>query len=236
MLDGSAVKPLYEQLKEKIASEIAEGKYKPGDRLLSEVDLAQKYNVSVITVRKATNDLSKMGLLEKRQGKGTFVATRKYNKDLNQVLSFSEACKLMGETPGAKVLESGIVIPSEEILEQMGLPQNSKTTYISRLRLVNDEPMVIENNYFLPKYSFLLEEDLNENSLFEILRRKSGTQVVRSRRTIEICRATALQSSQLNVKRNSPLLLVQGVTYGLDDEIVYLGIQIINGERYKLHV
>ncbi|MFK9093837.1 GntR family transcriptional regulator [Bacillus salipaludis] len=236
MLDGKAIKPLYEQLKEKIESEIAEGKYKPGDRLLSEVELAEKYDVSVITVRKATNDLSKIGLLEKRQGKGTFVASRKYNKDLNQVLSFSEACKLIGAVPGAKVLASELVEPNKNVLEQMELPDNSKTVYISRLRLVNDEPMVIEDNYFSLKYSFLLEEDLNKKSLFEILSQKSGTQVVRSRRTIEICRATAFQASQLNVKRNSPLLLVQGVVYGLDNEIVYLGIQIINGERYKLHV
>lgn len=236
MLDGNAIIPLYEQLKEKIASEIAEGIYKPGDKLLSEVELAEKYNVSVITVRRATNDLRKRGLLEKKQGKGTFVASRKYNKDLNQVLSFSDSCKSIGAVPGAKLLTSEIVSPNKDVLEQMELPDNSKTVYISRLRLVNDEPMVIEDNYFSLKYSFLLEEDLNNDSLFEILNRKSGTQVVRSRRTIEICRASAFQASQLNIKRNSPLLLVQGVTYDQENEIVYLGIQIINGERYKLHV
>lgn len=236
MLDGKAIKPLYEQLKEKIESEIAEGKYKPGDRLLSEVELAEKYDVSVITVRKATNDLRKIGLLEKRQGKGTFVATRKYNKDLNQVLSFSEAGRMIGAVPGAKVLASELVTPDLHILEQMELPANSKAVYISRLRFLDHVPMVIEDNYYPLKYSFLLDEDLDNNSLFEILKEKCGTQVVRSRRTIEICRASAYQASQLNVRRNSPLLLVQGVVYGQDNEIIYVGNQIINGERYKLHV
>ncbi|MCC3358944.1 GntR family transcriptional regulator [Bacillus sp. REN16] len=236
MLDGKAIKPLYEQLKEKLENDIAEGKYKPGEKLLPEVEMAKKYNVSVITVRKATDELSIKGLLEKRQGKGTFVASRKYYKDLNQVISFSESCKMIGAVPGAKVLMSELVVPSKDILDQMELSLDSKTVYISRLRLVDKVPMVIENNHFPLKYSFLLEEDLDNNSVFNILKEKCGTQIVRSRRTIEICRASALEASHLNVKRNSPLLLVQGVVYGLDNEIVYVGSQIINGERYKLYV
>lgn len=236
MLDNKAIKPLYEQLKEELENAITEGRYSSGEQLLPEIEMAKKYKVSVITVRKAIIELSKKGLVEKRQGKGTFVASRKYHKDLNQVLSFSEACKLMGTKPGAKVLASELVVPSEYILEQMELPPNSKTVYISRLRLLDNVPMVIENNYFQLKYSFLLDENLNNNSLFEILKEKSETKIVRSKRTIEICRASAIEASHLNVRRNSPLLLVQGVVYGLDNEIVYMGTQIINGERYKLHV
>jgi len=236
MLDEKAIKPLYEQLKEKLENEIAEGIYKPGEQLLSTVELAKKYEVSVITVRKATSDLSKKGLLEKRQGKGTFITSQKYHKDLNQLLSFTESCKMIGAVPGAKKIASELIEPSRSILKQMDLLPHSKVLYISRLRFLDNIPMVIEKNHFPLKYSFLLEEDLDDNSLFEILKRKSGTQIIRSKRTIEICRASASEASHLNVSRNSPLLLVKGIVYGLDNEIVYVGTQIINGERYKLHV
>jgi len=236
MLDDNIVKPLYEQLKERLKSEITEGKLKAGERLLPELELASKYDVSVITVRRATDELRSEGLLEKRRGKGTFVATAKFKKDLNQMLSFTDACKLMGAVPGAQVLASKIVVPGNDILEQLELPSGSQTVYISRLRLLNNSPMVIENNYFPMKYSFLLEENLNDHSLFAILKEKKGTQIARSRRTIEITRASKEEASWLNVSRNSPLLLVHGVVYGNEGDIVYVGTQIINGEKYKLHL
>ncbi|KIL37932.1 hypothetical protein SD70_29765 [Gordoniibacillus kamchatkensis] len=236
MLDDNSVKPLYEQLKEQLKNEITEGKIKAGEKLLPELELASKYNVSVITVRRATDELRSEGLLEKRRGKGTFVATTKYKKDLNQILSFSEACRMMGAVPGAQVLASKIVVPGNDILEQLELPPRSEAVYISRLRLLNDSPMVIEKNYFSKEYSFLLEENLNDHSLFTILKEKKGTQITRSRRTIEICRASKEEAAWLNVSRNSPLLLVHGVVYGQENDIVYVGTQIINGEKYKLHV
>jgi len=236
MLDDTIVKPLYEQLKEQLKSEITEGKIKAGEKLLPELELASKYNVSVITVRRATDELRSEGLLEKRRGKGTFVATTKYKKDLNQILSFTEACKMMGAVPGAQVLASEIVVPSADILEQLELPAGSETVYVSRLRLQNNSPMVIEKNYFPIQYSFLLDENLNDHSLFTILKEKTGTQITRSRRTIEICRASKEEAAWLKVSRNSPLLLVHGVVYGNREEIVYVGTQIINGEKYKLHL
>ncbi|QQZ60761.1 GntR family transcriptional regulator [Paenibacillus sonchi] len=126
MLDETIATPLYEQLKEKLKNEIAEGRLKPGEKLLPEVELAQKYEVSVITVRRATNELRNEGLLEKRQGKGTFVAMAKYPKDLNQILSFTEASKLIGAVPSAKVLASELMIPGNDILEQLELPRAVK--------------------------------------------------------------------------------------------------------------
>ncbi|KWX83742.1 hypothetical protein AMQ83_30640 [Paenibacillus riograndensis] len=236
MLDEKIATPLYEQLKEKLKNEIAEGRLKPGEKLLPEVELAQKYEVSVITVRRATNELRNEGLLEKRQGKGTFVAMAKYPKDLNQILSFTEASKLIGAVPSANVLTSELMIPGNDILEQLELPPGSQTVYISRLRLLDNNPMVIENNYFSIQYSFLLEENLNDHSLFRILKEKTGIQISKSKRTIEICRATMQEASYLQVSKNSPLLLVHGVVYGNNDKIVYVGNQIINGEKYKLHV
>lgn len=236
MLDDNIVKPLYEQLKERLKSEITEGKLKAGEKLLPELELASHYNVSVITVRRATDELRSEGLLEKRRGKGTFVATTKYQKDLNKILSFSESCRMMGAVPGARVLAAETVVPGHDVLEQLELPSGSETVYISRLRLVDGSPMVIEKSYFPIYYSFLLEENLNDHSLFEILKEKTGTQITKSRRTIEICRASKEEAAWLNVGRNSPLLLVHGIAYGKEDEIVYVGTQLINGEKFKLHV
>ena len=72
-LNGNAVSPLYVQLMEDLEAKICDGTFAPGERLLSENEMAKRYGVSIITVRKAALALEEKGLVEKRQGKGTFV-------------------------------------------------------------------------------------------------------------------------------------------------------------------
>ena len=81
-LNGNAVSPLYVQLMEDLEAKICDGTFAPGERLLSENEMAKRYGVSIITVRKAALALEEKGLVEKRQGKGTFVARRKYTRDM----------------------------------------------------------------------------------------------------------------------------------------------------------
>ena len=81
ILEANAVVPLYRQLMEKLQKEITSGILKPGDRLLPEVEMAKYYQVSVITARKAMDELAAQGLIEKKQGKGTFVTSPKYGRD-----------------------------------------------------------------------------------------------------------------------------------------------------------
>jgi GntR family transcriptional regulator len=231
MLNFKSAKPLYIQLIEEIKESIDLGLYKAGDKLLPEIQMASKYEVSAITVRKAMDELESMGLVEKRRGKGTFIASPKYTRDYTKILGFSEACKIQGLTPGSKLLERYIRNPPLNILEKLDLPENAQTIYISRLRYVNGEPMVIECNDFPMIYAYLLTENLDK-SLFDILKNKSGVEFYSSRKTIEICKATATESRLLLVKNRHPLLLVRSVACSITAP-VYVGSQLINGERYK---
>lgn len=95
--------------------------------------------------------------------------------------------------------------------------------------------MVIENSYFSLEYSFLLKEDLS-GSLFDLLRSRLQVEITSSRKTIEICRAQSDDAKLLNVTRNSPLMLVKSIAFMQNDQPAYYCTQIINGERYKLHV
>lgn len=65
MLKSKAITPLYEQLMEQLKKQIASGVYKPGDQLPSEIEMAKQNNVSVITARKAMNELAALGFVEK---------------------------------------------------------------------------------------------------------------------------------------------------------------------------
>ena len=84
MLDTNSLKPLYIQLEAEIRQALREKKYLPGDRLPSEEELCEQYQVSRITVRKAIQQLTDQHILEKHRGKGTFVSTPSRSVDLKE--------------------------------------------------------------------------------------------------------------------------------------------------------
>ena len=109
MLDANAAVPLYAQLEQKIESQIANRALHPGDRLPTEAQLARENGVSVITVRKAIDGLVRKGLLECKQGKGTFVSHHKLQRNMKKLQSFSDMCRQMGMNPGARMVENHLV-------------------------------------------------------------------------------------------------------------------------------
>ena len=69
------MEPLYRQVKKKITESLVKGDWNPGQSIPSEIELAQVYDVSQGTVRKAIDELTDERILIRKQGKGTFVAS-----------------------------------------------------------------------------------------------------------------------------------------------------------------
>ena len=205
MLKQDAMTPLYVQLMDTVEKDIKSGRYKPGDKIMTESEMAKTYGVSLITVRKAIGSLMEKGLVVRKQGKGTFVTKPKFSRNIKRLQSFSEMCEQMGVVPGAHMLENKIVD-------------------------------VIEKNYFPLKYAFLLEAQFEDNSLFDYLKEKAGMQVTSSEKLIELCRATQEEAKLLEVRKGDYLMFVRSTAYDQENEPLYAGIQIINGDRFSLYV
>src|SRR5512134_2273115 len=88
--------PLYVRVREAIRDRIAAGEWKPGDLIPAESKLLDVFAVSRATIRQALLELVREGLLVRKQGRGTFVATRKIVERLPQLVSFSEEMRREG--------------------------------------------------------------------------------------------------------------------------------------------
>lgn len=236
MLKQDAITPLYVQLMEELETSIRNGVYKPGDKIMTEAEMAKEYGVSLITVRKAVGSLMEKGLVVRKQGKGTFVTKPKYSRNMKKLQSFTEMCEQMGVKPGAQVLENRLIMADKKVDDRLGIEPGSNVVYISRLRLADGEPVQVEKSYFPLKYAFLLEEDLNNGSMFECLKEKAGAKVASSEKMIELCRATAEEAALMDVKKGDYLLFVKSTAYDENGEPMYAGIQLINGDRFSLYV
>jgi len=236
MLDEQNVVPLYKQLISELEEKIAQGVYQPGEQLMTEADMAKSFGVSLITVRKALKELVAKGLIERQQGKGTFVAKKKYQKNLSQVMNFTELCRISRLKPGGKMLENTLISPDKNLAEKMELKNNERVIYIKRVRYADEEPVAIEENYFTLEYAKLLEQKFDDNSMYEYLEKEYHVKIAYTRKKIEICRANKEEAEYLNVLKNEPLLLITSMAYTESGQLCYRGRQLIDGERFALYV
>ena len=93
-VDGE--RPLYDQVYQTLLQQIGNGTYPVQQKLPSEKELSELFNVSRITIRQALNQLQLEHLVYKIQGKGTFVSAPKIFQNISQLQGFAEAMRNMG--------------------------------------------------------------------------------------------------------------------------------------------
>ena len=235
-LDHENVTPLYKQLKDIIKQKIIDGEFRPGQKIPSELQLSKMYNVSRITVRNAITELVDEDLLIKKQGRGTFVSAPKIEDNVLEDISFSLTCKINKVKPGSKIIKNVIKDANERDIAELNLHENDKVVYIKRIRYADDEPVILEHNFFPSKYAFLLNEDLENQSLYEILNEKYGIARAKSKRTIEITTASEEEASLLAISKGEPLLLHREIVYDKNNNPIHRTKQLIIGDKFKFVV
>ncbi len=236
MIDHNSMTPLYQQVSNQILSDVASGEFSVNKRLPTEKEMSEQYGVSRITVRRAVSDLVVRGVLVRRQGKGTFLKTEPMRKDLKlEARSFTELCQANGKTPGSKVLEAGVVVPSDpDVIRELGLTPGEKAVRILRLRYADDKPLIIEDNHFPLKYACLLGVDLEKRSLYQYLRKEMQIEISAGSLTLRIVRADAKSAKLLGIPRNTPLLHMWGTTLCGTGEILHTCRQVGYGEDFDI--
>lgn len=229
--------PLYEQVMGDLRSAIECGEYAPGDQLPSEFELASRYSVGRVTVRRAIEELVSMGLLSKQQGRGTYVNAPKLKRKVHQkddVQSFSDACVLNGMRPGARLISRKIVPARGETADFFGVPVGTELICVERLRTADGVPVMLEQNTFLRAgFEFLETASLSNNSVFQLVGEKTGRFPESSDPcTLEIARANVEIAKKLNVPAGEPLFYMDVCFLDGKGAPLIVGHQHIVGSRY----
>lgn len=235
-LDKKDALPLYKQLTDLIRGDIEVGKFKKGQKIPTEVELSKLYNVSRITVRNALEELAKENLLIRKQGKGTFVNTEKLSRGISGSKSFSDMCRESGCKPGAKVIKCVIEDANDKDTEVLHLEPNSKIIVIERIRYADGVPVAFEISRLPERFTFLLDEDLNDTSMFSILAEKYGIVFTNPRKEIELTYATYEMSRYLSISLSHPLLLITGLSYDSKGIPTHRSMQFIVADKFKFVV
>jgi GntR family transcriptional regulator len=237
MLRGKDIVPLYQQLEDIIQAQIETGELKPGEQVPPEILLADQYNVSRITIRQTLADLVKKGLLFRKQGKGTFVATPKIERELISVHSFSERMRSKGYIPGSKVLSIKLTLATPNVRKYLELGEGEQVIAIERLRLSNQEPIVLENSFIsYSAYPLVLEADINIGSLYQFLKEKYNVAPTISKKTLEITVANEYEAKLLKIYPGQPLFLLRALVMTDDKRPVEYVKTLLRGDRVKFQI
>lgn len=220
--------PLYMQLRAVIRTAIEKGVLAQGECLPPERELATQYSVSRITLRKALEDLVREGLLERRQGAGTFVCSR-VEKSFAKVTSFSEDMLARGWQPGSRWLERSAGIATPEEVMGLGISPNSKVFRLRRIRYAGSEPMALEQSV-LPAFCLTTVDDVG-NSLYEALER-NGCRPVRALQRLRAIVADADCSLDLEIAEGAAVLVIERRGFAMDGRATELTRSIYRGDRY----
>ena len=233
-LQSESSSPLYHQLMQRISEDIERGKYAVGSRIPPEHELEALYKVSRVTVRRALAELTAEGLLERKQGKGTFVSTPKISQDLKSIHSFHDACKQNGFQGGTIVIHVKETDADDTDQEELELRGASRVLETLRVRTADGVPVVLEKNHFSMAYSYLENENLS-GSLYSILR-DYGIEPKQASHDISMTFATEEQAKLLKIETGAPLMQLHEVVYDQKGRPLHNSLQLIRGDRFVFRI
>ena len=225
--------PVYIQIHNQLRENIEDGKWKVGEKIPAERDLAADFDVSRMTLRQAIQALVDEGILERRVGSGTFVANRKVQEKMSGVTSFTDLMRSLGKTPSSTTISYHLTIPSQTEIEKLKLGHGEQVVRMERVRSANDVPICFEIATVPSRLIENLSKDEVTNSFWQTLEKKAHLYPGHAIQHISATKATEKIATYLNVKRGDALLRMTQLSYLQDGTpFEYVHTQYV-GSRFE---
>ncbi|MCJ7841541.1 GntR family transcriptional regulator [Lederbergia sp. NSJ-179] len=236
MMQKDSRLPLYYQLMDSIVEKIDSGELKEHDKLPSERELCEMYNVSRTTVRQAMQELEKEHYIYKQHGKGTFVSAKTIDQSLVKFYSFTEEMKKINKVPTTKVLAFEKVSSDASLAKRMRLSEGEELYKITRLRLADEVPMLYEISYLpVAKFPDLKAETLQKQPMYTIFRDLYHVQITKAKERFRSVPTLPKEAGFLQIQEGEPSLLIERLTFENDMVIEYT-YTIARGDKFTYSV
>jgi GntR family transcriptional regulator len=219
-------------------NEIESGRLIPQQKIPSETELCERFDISRTVVRQAIKELQNEGYLTTEKGKGTFVSRPKIVGGLVQSLTgFYEDMARRGFTVSTDILVQEVQNAVQRAAEPLGIETGTPVIVISRVRRLNGEPSVYVTTYIPQKICpALVDEDLQNQSLYALLEGKYGLEIHKGHRYIGVSLANEYEAGLLNIEVGSPLIELDSTSYLKDGRPLEYFHALHRGDRTKFEV
>jgi GntR family transcriptional regulator len=228
--------PLYFQLQQILRKKILSGKIAPDEALPTENVICKEYSVSRTTVRQAFAALLNEGLITRIPGKGTFI--NQQEKHERVVHFFNTTGSLIDASSYAKLEKKihyrGLVSPSVQLMNTLGLQQGQKIFCLRGTRYQNKLPLCyfIINFYSEHAYHFKGKR-LNTEILLSVLEKEISISLNKVHRTIKASKADEHTAKYLAINKGEPVLELEQVYYVANNVAVEVTSNYFHADRYN---
>lgn len=200
--------PAYLKLRDELATRIIAGEWAVDQTLPSDNRLSTETGLSVGTVRKAIQQLVDEGVLERRQGTGTFLRKPAFDSSLFRFFQVREN-GVQNTIPKSEILSRERMVAPRDVAELLGADDVIR---IERLRYLSDQPLLSEEIY-IPVNLFEGFETLNESEigplLYPVYYDRFGVFVARAEDEVRFETADALSAKRLGIAKGDPLAVIE---------------------------
>ncbi|RAX20772.1 GntR family transcriptional regulator [Actinomyces sp. Z5] len=230
VIDRTSDLPLYTQIAETLGALILDGTLTPGTRIEDEVSMARRLQVSRPTTRQALQSLADRGLVSRRRGAGTVVASPHVRRPM-ELSSLMADLTAAGYQVSTRLLEYDTHPADAEEAEHLEVDPGTQVTRLRRLRSADGEPIALMHN-LLPAAIAPSHQELEQKGLYDLLRSR-GVMPATAKQVIGARNATAKEADTLHERRRAALLTAQRTTYDAAGRVIEYGDHLYRASRYS---
>ncbi len=200
---------------------IEKGDIKPGEKLPSENELMDIYNVSRDTVRKALDLLEGNGYIHKIKGKGSFVLDiNKFDFPITGIVSFKELSQKLGIRSNTLVQELDLINPDKYLTKKLELSKGDLVWRVIRVREIDGKKIILDKDFFNNRYVPDLTKEICESSIYEYIEKDLGLNIGFAKKEITLQQVSKEDKEYLDLEDFDMIVVVKSYTY-LDDASLF---------------
>lgn len=227
--------PIYIQIAEELRQNVENGIYRIGDRLPTEAQLSDRFNVNRHTLRRAVAILRDEGLLRVDRGRGTFVAAKPIRYPIGKRVRFNEALKAHGKQGSYRLVRASEMPAEGAIARNLNLPLGANAIEIERVGLADRQPIDVRSSYFpSDRFPDLVEQAQHMQSLSRLLREKYDCDRIRRSTCVSARTVKPHDARLLGIPLNLPILLVELINCDRDGKVIEYGVTRFRGDSMEL--
>lgn len=212
-LRRDTMESLYAQLAGSLERDIAAGKYAAFDRLPSEQALMEQHRVSRVTVRQAIALLHSKGLIEVKQGKGTFVTGSLVRHALDNLTGFYDALIAQGLRPSTQLLDFRVATTSDRASTPLE-GDSRRSVAMRRLYRVHNRAFAVVEAVIVVGTMRVSREQMETHTIYQLLRDVVGEQVVTADIAIRARAVGKRIGALLKLAPGRPVLVMERASIG----------------------
>lgn len=227
--------PRYHQIAQALRDRIRAGRAAPGERLDNQRSLARDFGVTLMTLRQALEVLERDGLITRRHGLGTFVASPSVDYDILHFRAFAGDLTAVGEDVTTRFLRAQFARADRGAARELGLGPGARVFVLERLRLVDGHPTSFQASHLPAALGVeVAKADLAVTPLHHVLAFKVGIEITGARETVSAETLPARAARELGCAPGVPCFRSDRVSTDAESRPVVYDRVFIPGDRFRI--